>query len=173
MNAEPTRDSGPAVVLTRHAHRIVYATIVLIVALGRFDSSDNPESGTVLELTLITVGPLLVLAVAHAFADSLSRPFTVAAGDVLGSDRSHLTSGLVYPAVAIPVLILAIGLSALGQEPLLAAQISQTSCWLSLGVWGFAGARRRGRPLSRQLGAAVLYMCLGLVVVLTELFLLR
>lgn len=44
MNADPMPDDGLMGVPTRHAHRIAYATIVLIVlivALGRFDASDD------------------------------------------------------------------------------------------------------------------------------------
>lgn len=168
MNEMVKGSLGPVGVLTRHAHRVVYGTVVLIVALGRFDASDAPASGTLTELMLISVGPLLVLAVAHVFADSVGNSFANDDQPTLERGWAILTSSLIYPAVAIPTVVLALVLSALGKEPLLAAQLSQTACWLSLGAWGFAGARRRGRSLGRQFGAALGYFALGFLVVAIE-----
>ena len=153
-------------------HRLIYGTIILMVALGIYEESDDPfNSETLLELILIVIAPLFALAAAHAFSDAID--IQVRTGRRLaGSDRRHLAfSGLQYLAVGVPVIALSMAVFAAGGDAWGAVDIAQGIGVGSLFFWGAFAARRAGLGSWAQFRFALIYGLLGFMVIIVELLL--
>lgn len=153
-------------------HRLIYGTIILMVALGIYEESDDPfNTETLLELILIVIAPLFALAAAHAFSDAID--IQVRTGRRLArSDRRHLAlAGMQYLAVGIPVIALSVVVFVLGGNAWGAVDIAQGFGVASLFFWGAFAAQRAGRGPWSQFRFAVVYGLLGFLVILVELLL--
>jgi len=153
-------------------HRLIYGTIILMVALGIYEEADDPfNQESLLDLALVVVAPLFALATAHAFSDAID--IQVRSGSRLaGADRGHLLfSGLQYLAVGVPVIIVSIVVFALGGNATDAVSIAQGIGVTSLFFWGVFAARRAGLSPWAQVRFAFIYGLLGFGVIVFELLL--
>ncbi len=153
-------------------HRLIYGTIILMVALGIYEESDDVfDQGTLWELFAVVIAPLFALAAAHSFSDAIDiqvrtgRPLT-------GDDRRHLAlTGLQYLAVGVPVMILSTVVFVFGGDSWAAIDAAQGIGVASLFLWGVFAARRAGLGRWSQLRYALVYGFLGFFVIVVELLL--
>ena len=71
-------------------HRLIYATIILMVALAVYNQEAESWSGTpFMDLVVVVFAPLLALSLAHAFSDALD--VQIRTGKQLSAkERRHL-----------------------------------------------------------------------------------
>ena len=72
-------------------HRLIYATIILMVALAVYNQEAESWSGTpFMDLVVVVFAPLLALSLAHAFSDALD--VQIRTGKRLSAkERRHLS----------------------------------------------------------------------------------
>lgn len=153
-------------------HRLIYGTIILMVALGIYEESDDVlDRQSLTDLALVVIAPLFALAAAHAFSDAID--IQVRTGSRLRSaDRRHLAfAGLQYLAVGIPVIVISAGVFALGGDTKIAVDVAQGIGVASLFLWGAFAARRAGLGSWAQFRFALIYGLLGFLVIIVELLL--
>lgn len=151
-------------------HNIVYATIILLISMDVLQYRDEEGDGVSLtEFLVLTIGPLVMVAVAHSFAGTI---------EIQVRERRRLTGAdfrrlgltvLQYASVATVPSLLAIGLSLAGQAPITAAWITEILGLISLVLWGYYAGWAAGRSQLGRIGNAVLYGIVGLVIILLEL----
>lgn len=155
--------------LSFDAHRVIYATIILMTALAIYDEGHDPlRAIPILTMFGIAVAPLFALAMAHAFSDALD--LQIRNGRRLtGKDRRHLLAeNLEYLYVAIPPLLLAAILSVLGWGAQDVVGIVQLLGTASLAMWGVFAARTAGLGRWAQVRFGVGYAFMGLIVIGVE-----
>lgn len=151
-------------------HKIIYGTIMLMVAYALYDEGDGPLSkGPMLELMGLSFAPLFALAMAHGFSEALD--FQIRHGRRLtGSDRRHLfTENVKYLLIAIPPIIVMGVLTFFQWNAHDIVNVVQVLGLLSLSFWGAYAARKAGLGLSRQITFAISYGFMGLFVIVVEL----
>ena len=155
--------------LSFDAHRVIYATIILMTALAIYDEGHDPlRAIPILTMFGTAVAPLFALAMAHAFSDALD--LQIRNGRRLtGKDRRHLVAeNLEYLYIAVPPLLLAAVLSLLGWGAEDVVALVQLLGMASLAMWGVLAAR--GARLSRwaQVRFATGYVFMGFIVIGVE-----
>ena len=181
---EPTRArvdvvSTNEVDLTMHvgplyfdAHRVVYATIILMTAYALYDEGTDPFGpGPLLEMFGLSIAPLFALAMAHAFSDAID--LQIRNGRRLNRhDRRHIAStNLQYLYVAIPPMAIIVLLSLLQLDADDIIGIVQVLGILSLAFWGAYAARMAGLGRWPQTRFALGYGIMGIIVITVELIL--
>lgn len=144
----------------------IYGTIVVAGVLAASDYDEQPEAFDTGVYALCTV---LVLWVAHAWAQTLGRRF-VGGGGLRHALRHSLRRDWPLVQTALPPL----GATALarlfGASDETAISIGFWVCLASLGAWGAIIAHRERATTARTVGAALMSAMLGLaLVVLKEL----
>jgi hypothetical protein len=147
---------------------IVYATIIQIATFALFQAGDGPwTSDRFLSLIAISIGPMVVLALAHSFSEILDHDIRGKLGrsgirQILESNFQFLYVGLIPIVLAIPISLLDV-----------TANTTVTLIFIvgiaSLFAWGAVAARLAGRTLIGQLIFGVSYGLLGCIIVGLEL----
>lgn len=152
------------------AHRLIYATIILLVALAIYDDDIQSFSGTrFMDLAIVVILPLLALSFAHAFSDALDIQIKTR-HRLTPRDRRHLLgAGLQYLSVGIPVLVIGLIYEMTGGEAGQASEWAQILGVLSLFGWGAFAARAAGLGVWVQVRFAIVYGLLGFGIVAVEL----
>lgn len=171
--------SGGEIDLTMHvgplyfdAHRVVYATIILMTAYALYDEGTDPFGpGPLLEMFGMSIAPLFALAMAHAFSDAID--LQIRNGRRLNRhDRRHLLStNLQYLYVAIPPMAIIVLLSLFGWAANDIVSFVQLLGIGSLSFWGVYAARKAGLSRWAQTRFAVAYAIMGIVIIVVELIL--
>ncbi len=153
-------------------HRLIYGTIILMVALAIFEETDDVfDQGSLVELFAVVIAPLFALAAAHSFSDAID--IQVRTGHPLtGDDWRHLVlAGLQYLAVGVPVMLVSVVVFALGGDSWAAIDVAQGIGVASLFLWGAFAARRAELGRWTQVRYALVYGFLGFFVIVVELLL--
>ena len=139
----------------------VYGTIVVAGVLGASDYDEQPEA---LDTGLYAVSTVLVLWVAHSWAQTLGR--RLVGGGGLGTALRH-SLGRDWPLVqsVLPPLGAMALARVLGASDETAITIGFWVCVAALCTWGAAIARRERASAGRTVGAALLSGVLGLLLV--------
>lgn len=155
--------------LSMDPHRIIYATILLMTAYAIYDEGTAPLKATAyLDLLGLSVGPLFALAMAHAFSDALDTQIRYQRR-LTGHDRRHLLStNMQYLYVAIPPMLLILGLGLLDWDADAVLEVVQVMGLLSLGWWGYYAGRKAQVSPARRWMWALNYALMGLVVIAVE-----
>ncbi len=152
------------------AHRLIYATIMLLVALAIYDDDVQAFSGTrFVDLFVIVMLPLFALSCAHAFADALDIQIKTKRR-LTSADRRHLLgAALQYLSVGIPVLLIGVLYELAGGQAGEATEWGQGLGVASLFLWGAFAARSAGLGPWAQMRFALIYGLVGLMIVAVEL----
>lgn len=150
-------------------HRLIYATIIMLVALAIFDESIDPFTGSsVVDIFVVVLLPLLALSLAHGFSDALDIQIR-SRRRLTATDRRHLLATSVqYLIVGIPVLAMAVIFGSLGMDVQLASDMGQLLGVVSLLLWGGYAARRAGLGTWAQVRYALVYGFIGAMIVVVE-----
>jgi hypothetical protein len=168
----PVNISFTVGLITMDPHRIIYSTILLMVAYAIYNEGTDPL-GTQPYLTLgaLSIAPLFALTMAHVFSDALD--LQIRKGRRLtGADRRHLLAvNLQYMYIAIPpiLLITVLGLMRMPADGVI--RIVLLLGLVSLGWWGYFAGRQAGVPRLRRWIFAVNYLVMGMIVIGIELLL--
>lgn len=151
-------------------HRIIYATIILMVTLTAAGDVDLAvfEGQGVLDLTVIVLFPLLALSMAHSFSDALDIQIRTGKRLVRADRLTLLKDALQYVSVGIPVLIVGIIVSIVGANMAVAVDVAGDLYAVSLIFWGVFAARAAGQSGWVQVRFGVVYGILGLSIVIVE-----
>ncbi|MBI1349534.1 MAG: hypothetical protein GC156_00275 [Actinomycetales bacterium] len=158
--------------LTFDAHRLVYATIILMTALAIYDEGTAPlTTQPILAMFGIAIAPLFALSMAHAFSDAID--LQIRSGHRLTwRERRHLLAdNLEYLYIAIPPIMLTIVLSFFGWDANDVVGLVQLLGLASLAMWGGFAARAAGLSGWVQARFAVSYAIMGAIVITVELIL--
>jgi hypothetical protein len=151
-------------------HNIVYATIILLVAMDVLQFRAEEGDGVSLpEFLVLTIGPLVMVAVAHSFAGAIEIQVRQRRRLVATDYRRLGVTVLQYVSVALVPCLIAIGFSASGGEPISAAAVTEVLGLISLLLWGYYAGWASGRGQLGRIGNSVLYGFVGLVIILLEL----
>jgi hypothetical protein len=152
------------------AHRLIYATIIMLVALAIYNDDIQSFSGQgFVDLAIVVVLPLLALSMAHAFSDALDIQIKTRRR-LTAQDRRHLlAAGLQYLSVGIPVLLIGLIYEVTGGEAGQASEWGQALGVLSLFGWGAFAARSAGLGAWGQVRFAIVYGLLGAAIITVEL----
>lgn len=152
------------------AHRLIYATIILLVALAIYDDEIQSFSGTrFVDLAIVVVLPLLALSMAHAFSDALDIQIKTRRRLTAHDRRRLLGAGLQYLSVGVPVLLIGLIYELTGGEAGQASEWGQVLGVLSLFGWGAFAARAAGLGAWVQVRFAIVYGLLGVGIIIVEL----
>lgn len=177
----PGRDvvAGGQIDLTMHvgplyfdAHRVVYATIIMMTTYALYDEGTDPFGVLPLvEMFSMSIAPLFALAMAHAFSDAID--LQIRNGRRLDRhDRRHLVStNLQYLYVAIPPMAVIVLLSLFHWAANDIVSFVQVLGIGSLAFWGVYAARKAGLGRWPQVRFAVGYGVMGIVIITVELIL--
>ena len=150
-------------------HRLIYATIILMVSLAVYNQEGDAWSGSPLaDLAIVVFAPLVALSLAHAFADALDVQIRTGQSLTTKQRRHLLGVAAQYVIVGVPVVALALAWNALQHDPRDVVRFVEIFGVASLSLWGAFAARRSGLSLSRQLRWACTYGLLGFAIVLVE-----
>lgn len=153
-------------------HRLIYATLILMVALAIYEESTEPFSQeTIGDVIAVVLAPLFALAMAHAFSDALDIQVRTGRRLSRADRRRLLNDGVQYLAVGVPVIALAVIDVFVGSSGVFVIDVSQALGVGSLFFWGAFAARRAGLDRWAQLRFAFIYGFLGLLVIVVELLL--
>ena len=124
------------------AHRLIYATIILLVSLAIYNDEVESFTGNgFFDLLVVVVMPLLALSCAHAFADALDIQIRTRRR-LTAHDRRHLLGATCqYLSVGVPVLHLGLVFEVIGGQAWQASEWGQAVGTLSLFLWGAFAAR--------------------------------
>lgn len=152
------------------AHRLIYATIIVLVSLAIYDDEVDSFTGTdFVDLLVVVVMPLFALSCAHAFADALDIQIRTRRR-LTALDRRHLlAAALQYLSVGIPVLLIGIVYEAIGGQAWQASEWGQAIGVLSLFFWGAFAARASGLGPWMQARFALFYGLVGMGIIVVEL----
>ena len=118
-------------------HRLIYATIILMLALAVYNQEAESWSGTpFMDLVVVVFAPLLALSLAHAFSDALD--VQIRTGKRLSAkERRHLLGIAVqYVAVGVPVVALGLVWLTVQQDPRAVVRVAEALGVASLFFWG-------------------------------------
>ncbi len=152
------------------AHKIIYGTIMLMVAYALYNEGTDPlGKGPLIELMAISFAPLFALAMAHGFSEALD--FQIRHGRrLVRADRLRLLAeNATFLLIAIPPIIVMAALAMLGWHANDIVALVQVLGLLSLSFWGAYAARKSGLGRGRQVSFAISYGVMGLFVILVEL----
>ena len=151
-------------------HRLIYATIIMLVALAIFDDTVDPFTGsTVADIFVVVLLPLLALSLAHGFSDALDIQIR-SRRRLTPADRRHvMATSAQYLLVGIPVLALAVAFGLTGIEVQRASDIGQLLGVASLLLWGGYAARSAGLTAWAQVRFSLIYGFIGVSIVIVEL----
>lgn len=151
-------------------HRLIYATIIMMVALAIFDESIDPFTGsTVVDIVVVVLLPLLALSLAHGFSDALDIQIR-SRRRLTATDRRHLlATSAQYLIVGTPVVAMAVIFGSVGVDVQIASDIGQLLGVASLLLWGGYAARRAGLGTWAQVRYALVYGFIGAMIVVVEL----
>lgn len=156
------------------AHRLIYATIIMLVSLAIYNDDAESFSGTrFVDLSIVVVLPLLALSFAHAFSDALDIQIRTRHRLTAEDRRQLLRAGFQYLSVGIPVLVIGIIFEISGGVASDASEWGQTLGVLSLFGWGAFAARAAGLGFWPQVRFAIVYGLLGVGIISVELALLH
>ncbi len=166
-------DHGPAAMQKRSfidPHNIVYATIILLVSMDVLQYRDEEGDGVSLaEFLVLTIGPLVMVAVAHSFAGAIEIQVRQRRRLIAADYRNLGLTVLQYASVAVIPSLLAIGLTAGGQPAITSASITEILGLISLVLWGYYAGWASGRGHAGRIGNAVLYGLVGVAIIVLEL----
>lgn len=151
-------------------HRLIYATIILMVTLtaaGDIDI-DAIEGQGILDLVAIVFFPLLALSMAHSFSDALDIQIRTGKRLVRADRIRLLLDALQYLSVGVPVVIVGVVVSLAGGKIDVAVDVAGNLYALSLIVWGVVAARAAGLGPWVQVRFGLVYGLLGLGIVVVE-----
>jgi hypothetical protein len=150
-------------------HRIIYATILLMTAYAIYDEGTVPlKTGAYVDLLGLSIGPRFALAMAHAFSDALDLQIRNQR-QLTGHDRRHLMwTNLQYLYVAIPPMLLILGLGLLQWDANVVLECVQLMGLVSLAWWGYYAGRKAQVSRPRRWMFALNYALMGLVVIAVE-----
>lgn len=156
--------------ITFDAHRLIYATIIMLVSLAIYDDDVESFTGTdFVDLLVVVVMPLFALSCAHAFADALDIQIRTRRR-LTSHDRRHLlAAAFQYLSVGVPVLLLGLFYEAVGGEAWQASDWGQTLGVLSLFLWGAFAARVAGLGPWVQARFALFYGLVGIGIIFVEI----
>ncbi len=157
---------------TFDAHRVIYATIILMTSYAVYDEGTSRlRTASYIEIVAVSIAPLFALSMAHAFSDALD--IQIRNGRRLsGHDRRHLAAAnLQYLYVAIPPLLLIAALGLLGWEANVILELVQFLGVVSLFFWGMYAGRKAGVSRARRLSFGVSYGLMGVFIIAVELIL--
>lgn len=177
---EPDADGPPPPVdlrlhlwrFTFDAHRVIYATIILMTSYAVYDEgTSRMRTANYVEMVAVSIAPLFALSMAHAFSDALDlqirngRPLS-------GRDRRHLAAdNLQYLYMAIPPLLLIAGLGIVGWDANVIVELVQALGVVSLFFWGLYAGRKARVSRRRQFSFGISYGLMGMLIILVELIL--
>lgn len=151
-------------------HNIVYATIILLVAIDvvqyRVDEFGSISMGL---FALLTIGPLVMVAVAHSFAGTIEIQVRQRRRLNRGDFIELATTVLQYVAVALVPNVIALVVLLARQDILIATNITEALGLVSLVLWGYYAAWATGHRPIRRIGNAFIYGFIGLIIILLEL----
>lgn len=153
-------------------HVIIYSTLILLMAYALYDEGDETlVLGKLLEIVGISIAPLLALAMAHMFSESLD--LQIRYGRRLNRhDRRHLLrTNVQYLYVAIPPSLLLGVLAMLQWNAENAVGVMLLLGLVSLCFWGVYAARQAHLGPWRQASFGLGYGLMGLIVLVIELIL--
>ena len=156
------------------AHRLIYATIMLLVSLAIYDEDKQSFTGTgFIDLVVVVVLPLLALSFAHAFADALDIQIKTRRR-LTPTDRRHLlAASLQYLSVGVPVLVIGVIFELVGRPAGQASEWGQLLGVVSLFGWGAFAARSAGLSAWMQVRFALIYGLVGVGIIAVELALIH
>jgi len=176
---QPAAPARAPVDLTLHfgpfrfdAHRIIYATIILMSAYALYDEGTDPfGTRALVEMFAMTLAPLFALAMAHAFSDALD--VQIRNGRRLDRhDRRHIAAmNVQYMYTAVPPTGLIVVLALLHWDANAIIEIVQLIGLGSLAFWGVYAARIAGLGRWAQVRFGVNYAIMGVIVITVELIL--
>jgi len=156
------------------AHRLIYATIMMMVSLAIYDDEVESFTGTsFVDLAIVVVMPLLALSFAHGFADALDIQIRTGRRLAASDRRRLLAAAVQYLSVGIPVLAIGIIYELVGGEAGEASGAGQLLGLASLFLWGAFAARSAGLNAWAQVRFSLVYGLVGLGIVLVELLILH
>jgi hypothetical protein len=150
---------------------IVYATIIQLTTFALIDTRNIEGRISWENLFLVSLGPMLALALAHTFSEILD--YHIRAGDrvSLATVRELATTNLQFLYVGVIPLIVAVILLPTDETMTMAVNLIFLIGVISLFGWGFVAARLAGRTFGRQLLFGIGYGIVGCIVVGMELIL--
>ena len=156
------------------AHRLIYATIILLVSLAIYDDEvESFTSADFVNLVVVVVMPLLALSFAHAFADALDIQIRTRRRLTTHDRRHLLAAAFQYLSVGVPVLVLALLFEAVGGQAWQASEWGQAIGVLSLFLWGAFAARASGLGPWVQARFALFYGLVGIGIIAVELLIMH
>lgn len=151
-------------------HRLIYATLIMMVALAVFDEDADPFTGSsVTDVFVVVIMPLAALSLAHGFSDAIDIQIRTRRRLVRADRRHILSTSLQYILVGVPVLVLAVVFSLVGLRVELATNIGEILGQVSLLFWGAFAARSAGLGKWAQVRFALVYSFLGSLIIVVEL----
>lgn len=158
--------------LTFDAHRLIYATIILMTTLAIYDEGTDPLKAEPLILMFgVSVAPLFALSMAHAFSDALDLQIRTGHRLTWRERRHLLGENLEYLYIAVPPILITAVLSALGWNANDVISLVQVLGMVSLGLWGAFAARMARLSRWMQVRFAISYAVMGAIVITVELIL--
>jgi hypothetical protein len=158
--------------LTFDAHRLIYATIILMTTLAIYDEGTDPlRAGPLITMFGVALAPLFALSMAHAFSDALDLQIRTGHRLTGRQRRKLLTENLEYLYIAVPPIVVTAALSLFRWDANDVILLVQIAGLLSLGLWGAFAARMAGLTRWTQVRFAVSYAIMGAVVITVELIL--
>lgn len=150
-------------------HRVIYATLIMMVALAIFDEESDPFTGSnVGDIFVVVLLPLAALSLAHGFSDAIDIQIRTR-HRLTRADRRHIFgTSLQYTLVGLPVLVLAVVFAAVGLNVELATNIGEGLGQISLLFWGAFAARSAGLGHWAQVRFALVYSFLGSLIIAVE-----
>lgn len=151
-------------------HKVIYGTIMLMVAYALFDEGKNPfNRASLFELIGLSIAPLFALAMAHAFSEALDFQISHARRLTWHDRRRLFLENAKYLLIAVPPVVVMIVLALMRMDANDIIGIVQILGLLSLSFWGAYAARTAGLSRGRQFTYAVSYGFMGLIVIGVEL----
>lgn len=151
-------------------HRIIYATIILMVTLtaaGDIDI-DVIQGQGIGDLTAVVLFPLIALSLAHSFSDALDIQIRTGKRLVRAERLRLLRDAFQYVAVGLPVIIFGLIVSASGGSMKTVVEVGTDVYAISLVFWGVYAARAAGLGKWAQARFGLVYGILGTTIVIVE-----
>lgn len=150
-------------------HRLIYSTLIMMVALAIFDEEADPFTGSnVGDIFVVVLMPLAALSLAHGFSDAIDIQIRTR-HRLTRQDRRHIfATSVQYMLVGLPVLVLAVLFSFVGIAVEVAANIGEILGQVSLLFWGAFAARSAGLGRWAQVRFALVYSLLGSLIIAVE-----
>ena len=151
---------------------VIYATLIQMTAYSFYDEPGIAINSQVyLELLWIGVIPMIVIAIAHGFSESLDVQIRSQRRLTWHDRRTIFVLNIQFIYVALLPAVLLLVLWFFGWEADNAANLVIYLGILSLLGWGAFAAHTAGLPRWRWVTFGLSYASLGLVVMLLEIYL--